>query len=216
MAAIDSLLEAGINTAIRTTLVQGNKDEYDQLSDFARQRSLMLGVVNYISPRREGEANSDPIGNRLSSKDLVQYEIHVAERNEHLMLLQEDIECESTDPGGDEFAAPRGVPIRDPDDPFKCTAGKSSAWITWDGRLIPCGLMSRPEADPLKNGFQNAWEEIKQYCSAIAVCEECSQCQYESVCDHCPARLLTETGDHARAAHYLCEVAKERWNHGFK
>lgn len=209
--AIDSLLAAGIRTEIKTTVVKGNMYEIDRLSDFARQRELMLGVVNYISPRREG-SNSNPIGNRLSPEELVRYELHLQKHNEQLEMQTKENKIILTDSVAEETiqkVKPDSIVI-DSNDAFTCSAGKSSAWVTWDGRLVPCGLMNKPSAYPIKTGFSEAWEEIKQQCSLIPVCKECSACEYRSFCERCPARLLNETGVYNKPAPYLCAVANKR------
>jgi MoaA/NifB/PqqE/SkfB family radical SAM enzyme len=157
--AIDSLRTAGIPTEVKTTVVQGNKYEFDQLSEFVRQRGLMLGVVNYISPRREG-LNSNPVANRLTPEELVGYELHLQEHNKQLTMEAKENKFSWSD-SVSEDVLPNKVRLNESNDPFQCSAGKSSAWVTWDGRLIPCGLMDKPFAYPIKTGFLTAWEKIK-------------------------------------------------------
>lgn len=209
--AIDLLKGAGITTQIKTTVVNGNQYDYDDILDFAYQRDIMLGIVNYISPRREG-CNSDPIGNRLSPAELVEYEKHVTNVSKKFNIQkQNDIGAE--DVMHEELQKKKELMIPkklDPNDAFDCNAGKSGAWITWDGRLLPCGLLSKPQADPLKDGFKKAWKEIQYRCSLIPVCKECQECENINSCERCPARLLNETGHYDRPAPYLCETARIR------
>ena len=207
--AIDSLLAAGISTEIKTTVVQGNMHEFDQLSEFALQRDLPLGVVNYVSPRRTGSC-SDPLGNRLSPYELVQYEKHISERNQRLKNENKTILHDALT---DEKFADKQYPnlqLLNPDDAFQCFAGKCGGWVTWEGRLLTCGIMSKPETYPLNTGFQVAWEELKHQCTLIPVCQECLECKYIISCESCPARLLNETGHYDKPAPYLCETAQRR------
>ncbi|MEN6461371.1 MAG: radical SAM protein [Syntrophomonas sp.] len=206
--AIDSLRAAGIPTEVKTTVVRANKYELDQLSEFVRKRGLMLGVVNYISPRREG-LNSNPLANRLSPEELVEYEIQLQEHNKKLAMKAKESKISLSDSVSNTI--PNKKRNNDPNDPFQCSAGKSSAWVTWDGRLIPCGLMNKPLAYPLKTGFLTAWEEIKHQCSLIPANKECLTCEYKSFCEQCPARLLNETEAYNKPAPYLCAAASKRY-----
>lgn len=210
--AIDALRAQGIPTEIKTTVVQGNRHDYDQLLDYTIERRLVLGIVNYVSPRREG-SNSDPLGNRLSPQELLQYEIHMTERDKQLGLENNESMSKIEDAVLEENPLTRvdadQQPL-DPKDAFKCLAGKSAAWITWDGRLLPCGLLDMPETYPLEKGFLAAWEELKHRCTLVPTCKECQECQYQAFCERCPARLLKETGYFDRPAPYLCELAQRR------
>lgn len=204
---IDSLLSRNIPTDIKTTVVQGNNSDYDKLLDFAQKRKLVLGVVNYVSPRREGNT-TNPIGNRLSPQELLEYEIHINERDMELGLSKREEKSGVEDP-----VIPLDVKYNetmDGNEAFHCLAGKTAAWVTSDGRLLPCGLLDTMKAFPLEIGFEAAWAEIKNKCSQISPCKECQECPYDSFCEHCPARLLKETGHYDRSAPYLCELARKR------
>lgn len=207
--AIDSLLARNIPTDIKTTVVQGNKNDYDKLLGFAQHRKLVLGVVNYVSPRREGNT-TDPVGNRLSPQELLEYEVHINERDMELGLLKRAEKSSIEDPVQPFDVNHDGNQVNDPSAAFHCLAGKSAGWVTSDGRLLPCGLLDMVKAFPLERGFDAAWEEIKQQCSLINPCKECQECPYDSFCEHCPARLLKETGYYDRTAPYLCELAQKR------
>lgn len=205
--AIDSLAAEGIRYEIKTVALKENKEDYDQLLDFARQRKLALGVVNYISPRRE-EGNTSPLEERLDPEDLVEYEVHINKRNEELGFVINDKTSENPVQIEDTF----GIKSEnnDKNDAFQCLAGKGAGWVTWDGRLLPCGLLDLIEAFPLKQGFAKSWEKIVDQCLRVSSCEECQSCEYESYCEHCPARLFKETGYVDMPAPYLCELAKKR------
>lgn len=197
--AVDALLANGIRVELKTTVVEENKNEYDLLLNFARQRNIDLKVVNYVFPRRE-EGDKNPVECRLSPEDLVDYEIHINKCKDELGTVKK-VKRRSEDM----------LPAKyDPNDAFQCLAGKCAAYITWDGRLLPCALIDTIEAFPLKQGFASAWEEIKQKCRQVSSCKECLNCQDKSYCEHCPGRLLRETGSFERAAPYLCELAQKR------
>jgi hypothetical protein len=43
---------------------------------------------------------------------------------------------------------------------FKCAAGRCSFWLSWEGKMLPCGLMTDISTDPLTVGFEKAWHEV--------------------------------------------------------
>lgn len=201
--AIDMLQAKGIQTEIKTTVIHGNMHEYKQFIDFTGQTESSLGVVNYVSPRREG-CHSDPLGNRLSPQELFQYERKITEYHQKVSVGKDEIFPSIRNHNNDLLK--KIVP----NDAFRCLGGKCAVWVTWDGRLIPCGLLEIPETYPLEKGFLAAWEELKHKCTLITVSKECRECQYQAYCDYCPAKLYRETGYYDQPAPYLCELARSR------
>lgn len=209
--AIDALQAAGILTEMKTTVIRDNYKEFDQIYKLSIDRKIKFGIVNYVSPRREG-TYSDPQENRLSPEELVPLESHISKINVRMeedeesgILLNEDVgEAIKSQPN------PKLMSDFNMGSAFRCDAGKTNFWITWDGRMTPCGLMDKPFSYPLKDGFQVAWEQIRESCLQIPTCLECVQCDYRFYCESCPARLYTETGSHTKPAPYLCQIARLR------
>lgn len=218
---IDMLLAKGIQVELKTTVVQGNANDFYELSEIARVRGLELKIVNYISPRREG-CNSDPQGNRLSPEVLVAYEHAMLEHNKWLWsesrksetsTLKEEEKVLMNDSAATENLLQdmdTGKQKETLNSAFTCSAASSAAWFTWDGRLIACGLLSHVVSYPLLIGYKEAWKELKRLSSLVSSCNECNECKYKVHCDACPARLMTETGSYKTIAPYLCDTAKER------
>jgi MoaA/NifB/PqqE/SkfB family radical SAM enzyme len=206
---INLLRAQGINVQIKTTVVKGNVDDFDKLSDMTHKLGLSLGIVNYISPRREGNSNC-PEAERLSPKELAEFEKKVSIKflNEKLNYqsskeLTNDINLENIKSNVTDLYCGNNFP---------CSNGKNAFWITWDGRMVPCSLMNKPETYPLDKGFSAAWREIQKLCYDIPMCKSCNQCNLQDYCESCPAKLKNETGKFDEAALYLCELARERKN----
>lgn len=204
--AIRYLRQEGINLEVKTTAVRDNWREFNEIGKIAREFGAVFGVVNYILPRREG-CGSDPEGQRMTPEEFIDFDEIVMEYNKTVVGSFAKIT-------NDEYENSL-VPViedtdKDDEDAFYCQAGKSGLWLTWDGRMTPCGLMSEPAVYPLKVGMEQAWEELKNACRQIPVCRECEECDMKSRCYHCPARLKLETGQYDKPAPYLCEIAKLR------
>jgi len=88
-----------------------------------------------------------------------------------------------------------------------CRAGRSSFWITWDGRMLPCGTMGSEGAYPLRVGFDRAWEQTRAAAAAFTLPALCRSCSRQSLCPVCPSACLAETGGFAAPPPYLCAMA---------
>lgn len=204
---IELLIDAGINVQLKTTVIKSNKNDYAALSEFAYKRNLELGIINYISPHRD-DFNSNSISERLSSEELVDFEIDVAKYRSSKQQADLGITKKKS-----SFIKHKTNIYNDY--PFRCTVGKSSFWITWDGRMIPCSIMSKPSTLPLNDNFAHAWQELVQLLTQIPVCQTCKDCTIKSFCESCPARLLNETNSFIQPAPYLCKTAflRNKYNH---
>lgn len=205
---IKLLQEEGINVQLRTTVIKANRQDLAKLLELADAMGLELHFVNYISPRREG-FGSCPEAERLSPKELIEYEIEVEKyyrdydhkkRAEDTILNKYTLE--------DIY---RLTPKPETGHPFHCSNGKNAFWITWDGRMIPCSLLEEPYEVPFEKGFMAAWNEMIKSCGKVQVCHTCSHCTLQDFCMTCPARLKCETGSFTKPSPYLCELAKERY-----
>ena len=101
-----------------------------------------------------------------------------------------------------------GCPM-DADEGVRCRAGSSSFWITWDGKMTPCGMLTTPVVYPLKNGFEEAWETLRKETAQIRMPSACGSCAYKEVCGVCAAVCYTETGSFDKVPSYLCRKTVE-------
>lgn len=206
---IDLLLAEGINVWLKTTVIKDNAKDFDELARFAESRGVQFGIVNYISPRRDG-CNTCHESLRLSPSDLNEYEICANEyfnnKSNDTLNMEESNDCSFETLSEMDYS--EETLISDTQDAFKCPSGKCAFWVTWDGRMTPCSLMNEPFALSFEKGFDIAWKELQQLSLTVPVCEECAQCELRDHCMTCPARLLSETGSFTKTAKYLCELAK--------
>ena len=82
-------------------------------------------------------------------------------------------------------------------------------WLTWDGKMYPCGMMPIPVAYPLETGIEKAWEYINTEVKKIRLPSQCAACPKKNVCFACAAVCYTETGAFDRVPTYACEQTDE-------
>lgn len=210
ISALDALMAENISLEIKTTVVEGNHIDYKELFKLAHTYSNTLGVVNYISPRREG-CGSDPTGNRLSPIEIVEYEKRIRDYGTKMYPVDKKLEIKINEDTMQEKVKLQEQTVKwSENSAFRCQSGKTGFWLTWDGRLIPCGLLATPSAKPLETSFVNAWEILKEDCKNVPKCSACEKCDIREDCIACPGRLITETGCFTKPAQYLCDSAKCR------
>ncbi len=199
---VDLLLSEGIQLGLRTTVIRDNADDYHKLLSLAEERDLLLKFVYYISDRR-GEKNTELDSLRLSPLEIARYEARAGKDYARAYKkLYNGITSDTTDYEN------KVSPIDDY--AFRCNAGKSEFWITWDGKMSACGVIDEAVAEPMKLGFSEAWNSLTNFCNSISPCTECRECLHREYCWTCPARLKIETGHYDKPAPYICEWAKYR------
>ena len=92
-------------------------------------------------------------------------------------------------------------------DGVMCRAGRSSFWLTWDGKMLPCGTMDFEPAYPMETGFKKAWDDIKSRVKEIKLPVACTSCNLKNFCGVCAANCKAETGAFDIKPQYLCDMA---------
>ncbi len=211
------LEESGISTRYRTIIIKETRESVFRVADYILSLGKQVGLVNYVSPSRD-DTGLDPIGSRLPAVESVKLERAIYE---HVLKRTNEIEAEKKRLGIEDEAdkedlskiesvddsLPEKIPQKPREGAFKCGASHCTLWITWDGQLTPCALMSRPTSFPLEGGIAKAWEDLKALCAEVHMPKECDECPDAKYCLKCPARILTETGGFSEKAPYLCERA---------
>jgi radical SAM protein with 4Fe4S-binding SPASM domain len=199
---VDALLDAGFELRLKTTVIPDNERDYEGLMEFAAARGIVLQFCTYISPRRgKQQVVQAPAHCRLSPGDLARY-LHRANAD------YRRIHCSSEDQEGKRNqAALDDVSECSVKTAFACSAGKRDFWISWDGGMVPCGLMEQPRTMPFETGFLTAWRQLRKAMEAVPKASTCQSCSLRQTCITCPARLWNETGTYDRPALYLCDLA---------
>ena len=189
------LKEEGILTHLNATMIPGNLERWELFEEFAKRENVELRMTTYCFPpaRRsecEGFERLEPeTAGELTVKDL---------------LYREGIDAVRKRAG--ELQSPLNSCKLDIGDPIQCMAAKSQFWISWDGSMVPCGMLSQPAVRPFENGFAKAWEELRERTEKIRLCPECKSCPDRQSCMNCAAVTFTETGKFDGKPEYACRM----------
>lgn len=198
--AIHWLKQEGILVHLNSTMTPENESRWKAYEEFAAREELELRMTTYCFPpdRRGGCSEfirlEPEMAGELAVKD---------------MLYREGIE--SIQEKARRLDRPLNSCKLDIGDPIQCMAAKSQFWITWDGRMTPCGMLNQPATRPFENSFDKEWTSLKEKTAAIRLCPECHSCPERSSCLNCAAVTFTETGRFDGKPEYAC-----RMNHGYR
>lgn len=204
---IRALKEAGVDVRLNVSITPYNRQDLEAICAAARELNVQMKASAYMYPpiRVHGDC-----GHRLSAEEAaacaVQWDMQrftpeeFAQRaqNMHDMTLKLEGECSA-----------------DLDEGVRCRAGRSSFWMTWDGRMLPCGMLPGPEAYPLEVGFDEAWRQIREETKIIRMPAKCGTCPRRDMCSVCAAVCVTETGAFDKVPEYVCRMtyatAEKTW-----
>lgn len=204
--AIHELRQAGISVRTTMMLTTYNCRDMEEVYRFAKDEDTMIGLSSYIFPpiRLDDQSVGCNQG-RLSAGAAGKYMV----RREKLMLSEEEFDRHARWALDDKKPVPiLKDAVETLGEPVMCMAGRGSFWITWDGKLRPCGLMMEPETDVLAAGFTDAWEKIRHMTEQIRLPIECKTCKDKELCRVCAAMCQSETGKFDQRPDYVCRMAE--------
>lgn len=196
LRAIDLLLERKFLVCLNATLTPENAEEMDAISTIAKSKGLVLRTTGYvIPPSRRGEREcayrlAPETAGKLSFRmQLLQNGKEALKAKAESQLLTDNCFYESTE----------GI---------SCLAGRSQFWITWNGKMFPCGMLPEVVADPWELGFPEAWKRINHQALHLQGDEECAHCEVRKLCPSCAAARYCETGETTQHCEYMCKFTE--------
>ena len=197
---IRALREAGVEVCLNLSITPYNCQDIEKIFSISRELNVHVRTSSYMYPSIRVNGGQYGCNNRLSPEAAAGYSVQwdrlrfsreeFARRAKNLHALQaaEAPEC-----------------AVETQDGVSCRAGSSSFWITWDGRMLPCGMMPYPVVHPLETGFDSAWQTLRQETKKITAPAQCGSCAKKDVCGVCAAVRVTETGRFDQVPGYMCQ-----------
>lgn len=198
--AIDLLIESGIRIELKTMLNPLNMHDAQAMVDYARKKNVFYEATPYAFPpvRKCDGSEAFRFGPREAAAQLLENHRRARGMQGYAEAVAGKLRQYADTPEageGDLYG-------------FTCGASNSSCWITWQGKLTPCGMIMAPHTLPLERGFAEAWAELKDKCDRILMSPKCMRCDKRNVCIVCPAANLAETGSFQEASPFHCEMTE--------
>lgn len=224
---------AGFNIRINVTVTKLNVTDLTDILDFANQHELEINGTSYLFPAK----NCAGIDNRYrldaSTAGIVRArlmqsvcmpeelqalagtsKIYTPEELQTLagtskIYTPEELQTLTDTPkeNGDAVTNTENENFRGA--PMKCSAGKSSFWITWDGKLLPCGMLTSVSVPLQGVDFAAGWRQLIRETDRIRMPVKCVSCNHARYCMICGAVALAEgNGDVEKMDHYICRMTE--------
>ena len=198
--AIRLLQQAGISVKLNCSLTPYNAKDLPEMAAFSKQNNLILQVATYMFPPVRKDGRLTGTNDRFSPEDAAYYmayadyltlgkERFLAQEGQLPELLEPEGNCEG--------------------DGVRCRAGKCSFWITWQGKMMPCGMFPEKNApNVFEMPFLNAWQAAKESICNIHLPSQCAACNVKDICRACAAMVVTESGCFDKVPQYRCDMMR--------
>ena len=195
---IRALKEAGVDVRLNVSITPYNKQDVEKIFLASRELGVHAKTSSYMYPpiRLDGDC-----GHRLSATEAGD----ISALWDKLRYSPDDFNRRAESMCRFIRTEPRECDV-DMEEGVSCRAGSSSFWLTWDGRMLPCGMMLEPMVRPLEIGFDEAWQQLRQATRQIRIPSECATCPKRQICSICAAVSVTETGAFNQVPRYVCEM----------
>lgn len=201
---IRTLRQAGIDVSLNLSITPYNRDDLAQIYTDAVELDVNVKASSYMYPPIRVNGSEYGCGNRLSAEESAVCSVvwdQLRFTPEQFALRAENMaKLINVDPEGCLTEEGEGI---------RCRAGSTSFWITWDGKMTPCGMMTAPMVKPLEIGLDAAWEQLRSQASQIRTPAKCVGCDHREICGVCAAVCYTETGCFDGVPEYMCRRAEE-------
>lgn len=188
---------AGVYVKINATVNPYNVSDIDAIYQFGREHDLSVRGTAYMYPPVRTCGEKSPC-KRFSPKEAAECMLKFREQYlspeqiRSLAVSAEDVEDDCATDGG----------------PMRCRAGRTSLWVTWDGRLLPCGMFPTEGYSLLSHSFDEAWSGVRADVAKVVMPVECNTCGKRDHCGACAASCLAENGDTRLKPDYICEMTE--------
>lgn len=213
--AIRRLKEGNFNVKMNCSITPYNRDDIDNIVAIAQELKLHCQYAEYMFPPLRVSADKIGTGNRMSAKDAGLEGFRCLRRRypdeeQYLYHLRSTaLGIKVVDPTDECLDVPT-VETADATERIRCRAGTCAFWISWDGKITPCGMMTEPVADVTEIGFSEAWKRIHTATDGIMMAPKCTNCDKRFACTVCAASTYCETGSYGKdEPKYMCEMTGE-------
>jgi MoaA/NifB/PqqE/SkfB family radical SAM enzyme len=199
---IKRLHEAGLGVKLNAPINPYNASEIENIYAFAKEVGVPVQSTTYMFP--PVRVHSDAFGTspaRFEAEEAAAQMLRCREQYLEPESLKRSAAAIMPDEDNCDSGADEGEGMR-------CLAGITAFWVTWDGRMLPCGMFPHSGYDVRVMGFQGAWQEVKNFAKTIRMPKECTNCTKKNRCSACAAACIAETGHSDRCPEYICRLTK--------
>ena len=174
------LKQAGIRINLNTTFIRENSPDMEALVAFAKQENIPIRTAAYLFPpvrngheEQKGNLTAEEMGRLGAEFDCMTMD--ASQKQKRLQYIHSCLSEKSDD-------------MQEPEcRPAACMAGRGAFWISWDGIMYSCGMLSQEGVNIRECGFSEAWDKTVASAKKLYLPAECSTCKYQKLCPSCAA-----------------------------
>lgn len=201
---IRALKEAGVDVRLNLSITPWNRQDIGRIYAIAKELDVPVKGSAYMYPPIRVNGQQFGQGQRLTAEEAAQCGVEW----DLLRFTPEEFARRAQGMKSLCAVEQEGCTV-EPEEGVGCRAGHTSFWLTWEGRMLPCGMMPGPEVRPLELGFDQAWQQLREETKRITAPAECAACPKKAICPACAAVRVTETGAFDRVPEYMCRMMDE-------
>ena len=202
---IRALRQAGVDVSLNLSITPYNRQDLEQIYRDAVELDVNVRASSYMYPPVRVNGEEYGCGNQLTATEAARCTVEW----DRIRFNEEQFTIRAENMQRLVAVEPEGCPVEEGEG-IRCRAGSTTFWITWDGKMTPCGMMTGPVVYPLEDGFNAAWDKLRAETAAVRVNSSCRSCAYREVCSVCAAVCFTETGRFDGVPTYVCEKTREQ------
>ena len=206
--AIDLLQDAGITVKINVSLTPYNAGDLEGIFAFCKEHKLLISATSYMFPPLRRDSSCIGQNDRFSPEEAAYYSAKIESLlngEEAFLKRAEDGNFAELISASDEEC---GHDCVGEGDGIRCRAGKCTGWVTWDGKLLACGMIPDDHApNVFEVGYMNAWKAVTAKTDEIRLPAACRACELKDTCKACAAMVYTESGSFHTIPEYRCRMA---------
>ena len=178
------LKEAGIPVCINTTYTRHNASDMEKIVSFAKENGIPIRMTSYLFPplrcMREADGSCfltpEEYGKLGADFDGLTMDSEQKRRRANILARVRE---RAPEPPSEGRAA-------------SCMAGRGAFWVTWDGRILPCGMLPLLGKSLRGEGFAGIWKDLEGVMNAQILPKKCSGCPKRVLCPVCIAVTQSE------------------------
>ena len=197
---IENLLQAGIPVKLNYVVLEENRQDLEKIVQLKEKYQLPLLATAYCFPHTRKQVKESECYKRLSPMECAKAEwdilrLSMPEKyHQKLKYFSEENFSQNTTQHTQSIS---------------CHAGRSTFWITWQGKMAICGTMKSFTVEAIPGKLNECWEELKNQVKAIRLSEKCAKCEKREICHVCASIMEAETGSVEKCPEYLCKITDE-------
>lgn len=204
LRSFELLKSAGIIVYVSITVTPANFDELDSMFALCTEYKIPVKATSYMFPPLRSCKIQPDKDYRLSSEDAARATVSIVKHSNSEEAFYEKADLYTQE----QFQNVRDFLDRHSEcSPMTCRAGRSTFWVTWEGKMVPCAMMGLEGYPVMDTGsFSAAWKYIRDKVEKIRLPAVCTDCSSRHACYACAAACFCETGATMTRPPYVCEM----------